>query len=66
MGISLVPGMEVACCAIPKRQTASKYLKALVGLGVLEEHQTGREKVFIHPKLMRLLTTEDDEFNPYE
>ena len=59
-----ISNLEAA--GIAKRQTASKYLKALVGLGVLEEHQTGREKVFIHPKLMRLLTTEDDEFNPYE
>ena len=59
-----ISNLEAA--GIAKRQTASKYLKVLVGLGVLEEHQAGREKIFIHPKLMRLLTTEDDEFNPYE
>lgn len=50
---------------IAKRQTASKYLKALVDLGVLEEHQTGREKLFIHPKLVRLLSDDAHEFEPY-
>jgi Fic family protein len=48
------------------RQTASGYLKHLVRLGVLEEKPVGREKLFIHPKLMRLLTRESNEFAPYE
>lgn len=38
------------------RQTASVYLKELVKAGVLEERAFGREKLFIHPKLMGLLT----------
>ena len=50
---------------IAKRQTASKYLKALAELGIVEEHQSGREKLFIHPKLMRLLTEDSNEFEPY-
>jgi Fic family protein len=50
---------------IAKRQTASKYLKALVDLGIVEERQSGREKLFIHPKLMRLLTEDSNEFELY-
>jgi Fic family protein len=50
---------------IAGRQTASVYLKELVKLGVLEEKTVGREKLFIHPKLMRLLTREANEFTLY-
>jgi hypothetical protein len=41
---------------IGQRQAASRHLKALVEIGVLREVQVGKEKLFIHPKLMRLLT----------
>ncbi len=58
-----ISNLETA--GIAKRQTASKYLKALASLGILEEQPAGREKLFIHPKLMRLLTTDDTEFEPY-
>jgi Fic family protein len=51
---------------IAKRQTASKYLKALASIGVLEEQTAGREKLFIHPKLMRLLASEENQFEPYK
>lgn len=50
---------------IAKRQAASRYLKQLAGAGVLEERAIGREKVFIHPRLMRLLTRESNEFLLY-
>jgi Fic family protein len=50
---------------IAGRQTASVYLKELVKIGVLEEKSVGREKLFIHPKLMRLLTCESNDFAPY-
>jgi len=50
---------------IAKREAASKYLKALARVGVLREERSGREKLFIHPKLMALLTREPDEFTPY-
>jgi len=59
-----IANLEAA--GIAKRQTASKYLKALTAIGVLEEHLAGREKLFIHPKLMKLLTRDEDEFPPYE
>jgi Fic family protein len=50
---------------IAGRQTASVYLKELVKIGVLDEKPTGREKLFIHPKLMRLLTRDPNDYKPY-
>jgi Fic family protein len=47
------------------RQTASVYLKALVDIGVLNEEKVGREKLFIHPKYMRLLTGDSHQFASY-
>jgi Fic family protein len=41
---------------IAQRQSASQYLKALCDIGVLEEHKSGREKLFINPALLRILT----------
>jgi len=42
---------------IEQRQTASEYLKALCGIGVLQVRKAGREKLFINTRLLRLLTT---------
>lgn len=50
---------------IAKRQTASQYLKQLVEIGVLVEVAAAKEKLFIHPKLMQLLTREGNEFTQY-
>jgi Fic family protein len=50
---------------IAKRQTASQYLKQLVEIGVLVEAPVSKEKLFIHPKLMQLLTRDSNEFKPY-
>ncbi len=44
---------------IAQRQSASAYLKALVGIGVLEEVKAGRERLFINPELLRLLNNDD-------
>jgi len=41
---------------ICERQAASRYLKQLVEIGVLREQAAGREKLFLHPKLLTLLT----------
>ena len=51
---------------IAKRQTASVYLKQLSEIGVLKEEKAGREKLFIHPRLMRLLTQDNDGFERYK
>ena len=50
---------------IGHRETASKYLKILCDIGVLEEIKAGREKLFVHPKFLRLLTTDANEFERY-
>lgn len=50
---------------IAQRQAASRYLKDLVAVGVLKEIQVGKEKLFIHPKLMQLLTRDSNDFAPY-
>ena len=50
---------------IAQRQTASVYLKSLVDLGMLSEAKAGREKLFIHPNFMRLLTSDDHPVLPY-
>lgn len=41
---------------IAKHQTASKYLKQLCEIGVLEETTKGREKYFINKELWQILT----------
>jgi Fic family protein len=51
---------------IAKRQTASLYLKQLVDIGVLTQAETSKEKIFIHPKLMQLLSRDSNEFEGYE
>ena len=50
---------------IAGRQAASRYLKQLVEIGVLEEKTVGRDKLFVHPKLLRLLTNDSNKFVPY-
>jgi Fic family protein len=50
---------------IAKRQTASVYLKQLCEIGVLTEMKAGREKLFIHPKFMQLLTEDGHGFEVY-
>ncbi len=51
--------------AIAKRETAARYLRSLVEIGVLEEQVFGREKLFLHPKFLQLLTREGNAFSLY-
>lgn len=46
---------------IAKRQTASTYLKQLVSIGVLREMQAGKEKLFVNPRLVDLMTQDSNE-----
>lgn len=48
------------------RQAASRYLKQLSDIGVLKEVVVGREKLFIHPKLVHLLTRDGNRITPYQ
>jgi len=50
---------------IAGRQAASRYLKQLVDINVLQEKIVGREKLFIHPKLLHLLTRDDNTVAAY-
>ncbi|MBS1784027.1 MAG: Fic family protein [Acidobacteria bacterium] len=56
---------NVVEAGIAERQAASRYLKQLVGIGVLEEMTLGREKLFLHPKLLNLLTRDSNTFAVY-
>ena len=51
---------NLVSAGIAKRQTASVYLKQLCDIGVLREHKSGRETLFIHPKYIELLTGEEN------
>jgi Fic family protein len=50
---------------IAGRQAASRYLTALVEAGVLRAQAFGKEKLFVHPKLMSLLTRDSNAFESY-
>lgn len=50
---------------IAKRQTASVYLKRLVDIGVLEEEPAGKELLFVHTKLVRLMSYDSNEITRY-
>jgi len=50
---------------IAKRQTASVYLKQLTEIGVLNEKKAGKEKLFVNPKLIQLMTQDNNNFKPY-
>lgn len=50
---------------IAGRQAASRYLRDLAQVGVLQERHSGREKFFTHPKLLQLLVNEGHEFARY-
>jgi Fic family protein len=51
---------------IAKRQTASTYLKKLTDIGVLKEVTVGKEKLFVHPKLMQLMTQDGNDVSAYD
>ena len=51
---------NVVDAGIAQRQSASVYLKALAAIGVLEERQAGRERLFINPALVQLLVRDLD------
>ncbi|HFC8052723.1 TPA: protein adenylyltransferase Fic [Neisseria meningitidis] len=59
-----IANLEAA--GIAKRQTASKYLKELSDIGVLQEIAIGRDKLFIHPRLMELLRGEGNNFTSFQ
>ena len=47
------------------RQRASRTLHSLVNAGVLKEERKGQEKLFVHPQLLALVTSESNDVRPY-
>lgn len=56
---------NVIDASLGERHAASRYLKKMVEIGVLQETAMGKDKLFIHPKLMRLLTRDSNDFAHY-
>lgn len=56
---------DLVAKGVAGRQSASRYLKELTDKQVLREMSSGREKLFIHPKLMTLLSRDTHQFEPY-
>lgn len=50
---------------IAERRAASRHLKQLVDIGIMKEKKAGREKLFIHEKLLQLLTSDENRFEAY-
>jgi Fic family protein len=48
---------------IAKRQTASTYLRLLTEIGILREVESGKEKLFVHTRLLELLASEGNAFS---
>jgi hypothetical protein len=46
-------------------ETASVYLQQLTAIGVLTERGVSKEKLFVHPKLLHLLTIGRNDFDRY-
>ena len=56
---------NIVDAGLAQRQTASTYLKQLCDIGVLLEQRVGRDKLFLHPKLLTLLASDENHFEPY-
>jgi hypothetical protein len=70
--INTIPTLEAQAstanlvdAGIAQRQSASVYLKALVELGVLQEQKVGRDKLFLHPRFLRLLSSDEHGVRRY-
>src|SRR5690606_7783755 len=47
---------NVVDAGIANRETAGRYLRGFVEIGVLHEQRMGKEKLFMHPAYLRLLS----------
>ena len=50
---------------IAKRETAARYLRELVDIGMLQEQRMGKEKLLLHPAYLRLLSANDHVLQRY-
>lgn len=56
---------NIVDAGIAKRETAARYLRELASIGVLIEQRVGKEKLFLHPAYLRLLSAEDHAVPDY-
>ena len=56
---------DVVRAGIVERQAAARHLKSLASIGILSERKIGREKLFIHTRLLELLTHEEHGFEGF-
>jgi len=56
---------NIVDAGIVERQAASRHLKALASIGILQERKVGREKLFTHPRLLELLTNDGHSFEGF-
>lgn len=56
---------NIVDAGIAKRETAARYLRDLVEIGVLEEQRMGKEKLFLHPAYLRLLSDDSHATQRY-
>jgi len=49
----------------PSRKINKSQRRAIGAAGVLRERALGKEKLFVHPKLVRLLTRDGNAFERY-
>ncbi len=56
---------NVVDAGIAKRETAARYLRELVDIGVLQERRMGKEKLFLHPAYLGLLSSNSHDPQRY-
>lgn len=56
---------NVVDAGIAKRETAARYLRELVAIGVLQEQRMGKEKLFLHGVYLQLLSSDDHQTPGY-
>lgn len=50
---------------IAQRQTATRYLDALAEAGILDTARQGKTKLFVNKRLLALLLTDTEEWQPF-
>jgi len=50
---------------IGNRTTASKYLRDLASIGVLQERKSGRDRIYLHVRFFDLLMSDSNDFAPF-
>ncbi len=54
---------NIARAVLVRRQAASSYLRQLCAIGILEEHRSGREKLYVNRRLLQVLNSDPPDFD---